>query len=203
MKVVLIGCAASEIMSACRLTISRLANEGHSVYSIIAPSTTSESPPFSENQMVPKLTAIGITRTFLLEKFDYSAITQMNADAVNSCIKSVEPSLVIMPSWKSPNSRRRILARASLIACRGIGTILMYELDAKNTSFDPVITFETSREATCIQETKSIEQDEIEIKTFTNESTLQKKASKPSIYGELEESFESHRTLLLEDQGLF
>ena len=209
MKVVLIGCAASEIISACRLTITRLANEGHSIYSIIAPSTTSESPPpSSENQMVPKLAAIGITRTFLLEKFDYSAITQVNADAVNSYIKSVEPSLVIMPSWKSPNNMRRILARTSLIACRGIGSILMYELDAKNTSFDPVITFDTSRETARVEGTKSIvetarEQDEIDIKTFTNESTLQNKASKTSFYEGLEESFESHRTLLLEEQGLF
>ena len=208
MKVAVIGCAPSEIISACRLTISRLAKEGHSIYSIIAPSTASESPPFSEIQMLPKLAVIGITRTFLIEKFNYSAITQMNADAVNSYIKDVKPSLVIMPSWKSPNNMRRILARTSLIACRGIGTILMYELDPKNTRFNPVITFEVSSETAYVEGTKNIvetgtEQDEVDTKTFTNNSTLQNKASKTSIYEGLEERFESHRTLLLEEQGLF
>jgi hypothetical protein len=208
MRAAVIGCTSSEIISACQLTISRLAKEGHSIYAIIAPSTASESPLFAEIQMVPKLAAIGITQTFLLEKFDYSAITQLNADAVNSYIRNVEPSLVIMPSWKSSNNMRRILARTSLIACRGIGTILMYELDANNTSFNPVITFEVSREIAPIQDTNNIiedgtVQDEIDIATFTNNSMLENKTSRTSTHEGLGEKFESHRILLLEEQGLF
>lgn len=121
MNVALIGCTPSEIISACQLTISRLVKEGHKIYAIIpSSSNASESSPsssaFSETLMVPKLAAIGITGTFLIDKFDYSAITQINADAVNSYIKDVKPSMVIMPSWKSPNNMRRILARTSLIA---------------------------------------------------------------------------------------
>jgi hypothetical protein len=218
MKVAVIGCAPSEIICACHLTISRLAKEGHSVYAIIAPSKASESSSSSsESQILPRLAAIGITQAYLLQKFDYSAITQVNADAVNSYIKDIEPSLVIMPSWKSPNNMRRILARTSLIACRGIGTILMYELDAKNTSFNPHIIFEVSSESAAapvqgmnhFAESSTEQQLKIAIDSFTNNSMLENKAfkttttSSSSSYGGLEEKFESHRTLLLEDQGLF
>ena len=120
-----------------------------------------------------------------------------------------------MPSWKSPNHLRMILARTSLIACRGIGTILMYELDANNMSFNPNITFEASVENSLIQQqhannaekrartTITVNQDEIDdTKTFANESILEHEDSKARSYERLEEKFESHRTLLLEEEGL-
>jgi hypothetical protein len=221
MKVAVIGCDPSDIVSACRLTISRLAKEGHKIYAILAPlNTSSESSSLSFSEIVKgqKLLAeIGITQTFLIETFDYSAITQKNADAVNSHIKHVQPSLVIMPSWKSPNYERRVLARASLIACRGIGTILMYELDTNNTGFVPNMIFQVSAEhaAASIQRTNNIiettitttGQDITDIgkkkKTFTNISTLEKAGYKTINHEVQEEKFESHRTLLLEEDGLF
>jgi len=224
MKVAVIGYAPSEILSACQTTITSLAKKKeHVIYAIIAPSDEAESllslsqPEISN---VPELAAIGITQTFIIEKFDYSAITQVNADAVNSYIKNVKPSLVIMPSWKSPNHFRKILARTSLIACRGIGTILMYELDANNTSFNPNVTFEASVECsltleqqqhtsniteTAARTSAATDQEEIDdAKTFKNKSMVQHKDSKASNYKRLEEKFESHRTLLLEEEeGLF
>jgi hypothetical protein len=114
-----------------------------------------------------------------------------------------------------------ILARTSLIACRGIGTILMYELDANNTSFNSNVTFEASVECsltleqqqqqrtsniteTAARTTAATDQDEIDdAKTFKNKSMVQHKDSKASNYKRLEEKFESHRTLLLEEEGLF
>jgi hypothetical protein len=214
MKVVVIGSASSEIISSCRITITSLAKEGHMIYSIIAPSDESERSSFlPEIANVTQLDAIGITQTFLIDRFDYSAITQINADTVKSYIENIKPSLVIMPSWKSTNHIRKILARTSLIACRGIGTILMYELDANNTSFNPNIIFEVPIEHSVIQHrtnnaaetiTTTADQHEINnIKTFTNSSILEDKRSKTSSYERLEEKFESHRTLLLEEEELF
>jgi hypothetical protein len=220
MIVAVIGCAPSDILSACHITIASLAKEGHRIYAIVAPSSESESSSSSslpENTNVQQLAAIGITQTFLLDRFDYSAVTQSNADAINSYIKSVKPSVVIMPSWKSLNHFRKILARTSLIACRGVGTILMYELDANNTGFNPNITFEGSVELSLKQQkqlhtnilrekatTAITAQDEInDIKTFTNNSVLHSKGFKAISYQRLEEKFESHRTLLLEEEGLF
>ncbi len=222
MIVAVIGCAASDILSVCHITIASLAKEGHRIYAILAPYSESEpsssSSSLSENTNVQQLAAIGITQTFLLDRFDYSAVTQSNADAINSYIKSVKPSVVIMPSWKSLNHFRKILARTSLIACRGVGTILMYELDANNTSFNPNITFEGSVGLSLKQQQQQLDtniltekattaitaQDEInDIKTFRNNSMLYSKGFKASGYQRLEEKFESHRTLLLEEEGLF
>jgi hypothetical protein len=219
-NVAVIGCDPSDILSACHITVTSLAKGGHTVYAAIArseesESTSSPSSPAPEIANISQLAAIGITHTFPIDRFDYSAITQANADAVNSIIKNVKPTLVITPSWKSPNHRRKILARTSLIACRGIGTILMYELDANNESFNPNITFEASVERSLILQqhsnnaekiagTAATNQDEIDdTKTFENKSVLQHKDSKAINYRRLEEKFESHRTLLLEEEGLF
>ena len=118
---------------------------------------------------------IRIEHTFVIPTFDYSAITQANSDAVHVYVKDIKTSLVIMPSWKSPNYERKILARVSLIACRGIGTILMYELDTtRNTNFVPSVTFEIAPK---------------DSKAIASEVTKEK--------------FESHRTLLLDEDGLF
>ena len=184
MKVVTIGCSTSEIITACRVTISNLAKGGHKVYAIIAAGgvskSSSSSSSSSEVENDQKLLAqIGIAGTFLIDSFDYSAITQSNADAVRVHINNIYPSLVIMPFWKSPNHMRRILARTSLIACRGIGSVLMYELDANNTSFNPTVIFKMSEEPGA----------SLRHANFAS-------------YEKLEEKLESHRTLLLEEGGL-
>jgi hypothetical protein len=49
MKVAVIGCAPSEIISACHFTISRFAKEGHSIYAIIVPSKASEIASISSS----------------------------------------------------------------------------------------------------------------------------------------------------------
>jgi hypothetical protein len=218
MKVAIIGCTASEIMSACHVTISSLAKEGHKIYAIITPVEASKSSLSSASEITTdqkSIAGIGFAHAFVIEAFDYSAITQANADAVNVHIKDVKPSLVIMPSWKSPNYLRRILARVSLIACRGIGTIWMYELDSsRNKDFVPTVIFEAAvvpasiLRANNIVETttSSIVQDGIDTKKNAfadNDSLLENKYSKTISSEVLKEKFESHRTLLLEEDGLF
>ena len=227
-NVAVIGCAPSDILSACQNTITSLARGGHTVYAVIARAEESESAssssPSPEIADISQLAAIGITHTFPIDRFDYSAITQANADAINLLIKTVKPTLVIIPSWKSPNDKRKILARASLIACRGIGTILMYELDINNTSFNPTIKFEGSVDRSLVpqqhpsNDTEEVSgttnttaatptttnQDEIDDpKPFANKSILQQKGLKASGYERVQEEFESHRTLLLEEEGIF
>ncbi|HET6640948.1 MAG TPA: hypothetical protein VFG77_05020 [Nitrososphaeraceae archaeon] len=216
MKVAVIGSTASEIISSCNVTISSLAKGGHKVYAIIAPLELSKSSSSltSSSEQQNLLAEIGVERTFLIDTFDYSAITQANADAVNAYIKDINPSLVIMPSWKSPSYLRRILARVSLIACRGIGTVLMYEHDTNKTDFVPNIIFEVSVEPTSIEHQDNnfakttitgIVQSEEDIKkrAFTNNSMLEGKHSKTIRPEVIKEKFESHRTLLLGEGGLF
>lgn len=193
-NVAVIGCAPSDILSACQNTIRILARGGHKVYAIIAPSSESGSSSLPSQEIVDisqLASSIGVAQTFPIGGFDYSAITQANADAVNSIIKKVKPTLVIIPSWKSHDHKRKILARTSLIACRGIGSILMYELDVKNnTKFNPTITFQVSGNRPLVQQQLGNNSD--------------KEASKASGYYEpVLEQFESHRSLLLEEEGLF
>jgi hypothetical protein len=223
-NVVVIGCSPSDILSACQNTITSLAIGGRTVYAVIARSDESESASYSstlspEAANISQLTAIGINKTFPIDSFDFSAITQANADAVNSVIKNVKPTLVIIPSWKSPNHKRKILARTSLIACRGIGTILMYELDLNNTSFNPNIIFEASVDRSLVQKQRAknnndsqenpratiTNQDGIDdAESFENKSMLQHNGMKATnSYERMQEQFESHRTLLLEESGLF
>jgi LmbE family N-acetylglucosaminyl deacetylase len=224
-NVAVIGCTPSDILSACQNTIKSLVIGGRKVYALVTSSAQFESSSLLSVEVaeISQLTAIGIKQTFQINTFDYSAITQASADAVNSIIKEVKPTLVIIPSWKSPDHNRKILARTSLIACRGIGTILMYELDPNNSSFDPTITFDASVNPSLIhqQSTKnnnsdnnnyakeisrpSTNQGEIDnTKPFENKDTSRHKDLKTNIrYDRIQERFESHRTLLLEEGGLF
>ena len=55
-------------------------------------------------------------------QFDYSAVTQKNADILAEYRSEIRPALVIMPFWKSEDEKERVLARSTLIACRGIGS---------------------------------------------------------------------------------
>jgi hypothetical protein len=91
---------------------------------------------------------------------------------------------------------------------------LIYELDTNNIGFVPNVIFEASVEPGSIQRannivetiTTSIVQDGMEMKkkkAFTNNSMLENKDSKTISCEVLEEKFESHRTLLLEEDGLF
>jgi hypothetical protein len=79
---------------------------------------------------------------------------------LGSFLKTINPSLVIMPFWKSHNQRRKILANTSLIACRGIGSILMYE-PGRNRGFQPTVHFEISADeialkTSCLREYRSL-----------------------------------------------
>ena len=75
MKVAVIGCTISEIISSCRVTISNLAKEGHTVYAIVAPLEPSEASSSLNSEIVAdqSLSAeIGIAQTFVIPTFYYS-----------------------------------------------------------------------------------------------------------------------------------
>jgi hypothetical protein len=82
--------------------------------------------------------SLGIHETYFADSFDYSSVTQNNADLINSFIKASDPSIIIMPFSKSLNHTRKILGKTSLIASRQSGTILMYEID-DNTDYIPTV----------------------------------------------------------------
>lgn len=139
MRVAAIASSQSELNSACSITLSRLVADGHEVHAIIVGKDTQPATPTREIHG-----NIDGSRIHFVHGFDYSTISQANADKINACIKTIDPLVVIMPHWKSTNSDRMILAKTSLVACRGIGSILMYEIN-NNVNFMPTIIFPSKK----------------------------------------------------------
>lgn len=132
MRVAAIACSLAQLKSACSIALSRLASDGHEVHAIIVSNDTAAPKEISGDG------SIDVSRIHFVHDFDYSAITQANANKLNAFIKTINPAVVIMPHWKSTSPDRMILARTSLVACRGIGNILMYETN-DNANFMPTV----------------------------------------------------------------
>ncbi len=162
-----------ELKAACSVAISKLAATGHEVHAIVVSNTPVSFMSAKKEEEGPKETLLdnaGISQIHFVDGFDYSAITQANADKINAHIKVISPSAVIMPHWKSPSHNHMILARTTLIACRGVGSILMYEVN-NNANFVPTIMFPAKRDF-------GIQTGDLDV---------------------AEERYESHRLLLLDE----
>jgi hypothetical protein len=115
-----------------------------------------------------------------IRDFDFASISQSNADILANCRKRIDPDLVIMPFWKSENPKDVVLARSLLIACRGVGSIIMYRgsSDIRNEKFS----------------------SQVSIGTILNPQDHAISASDPSENRpQRVEDFESHRILMLEE----
>ena len=162
MKIVAIASMPYDLELACFGTLARFIKDGHEVHIIIA-KTNRDKAGWTQMKMetLRKVShVIGVSQVYFTDRFDYSAVTQDNADVLASFVKKNDPALVIMPFWKASNQKRRILAKTSLVACRGIGSILMYELE-RNAGFLPTVYFilssdEISIKTSCLAENASL-----------------------------------------------
>jgi LmbE family N-acetylglucosaminyl deacetylase len=139
MNILAVGCMPLDLEQSCFGTLSRFIQNGHKMH-IIIPQDDRRWTQKCVKRAKESADKIGIDEVHFIDGFDYSAVTQHNASMLYSLTKTIGPSLVIMPFWKAFNKKRRILSKTSLIACRGIGNILMYELD-ENIHFHPQIFF--------------------------------------------------------------
>ncbi|MDQ3970245.1 MAG: hypothetical protein M3227_00985 [Thermoproteota archaeon] len=139
MNILAVGCMPLDLEQSCFGTLSSFIQNGHKIH-IIIPQDDRLWTQKCVKRAKESADKIGIDEVHFIDGFDYSAVTQHNASMLDSLTKTIGPSLVIMPFWKAFNKKRRILSKTSLIACRGIGNILMYELD-KNIHFHPQIFF--------------------------------------------------------------
>lgn len=208
MKVLAIGSDVASLTSYCGATLEKLSREGHQV-SIAIACSSNQLPPVAElNKGVHPNTAKSEPSAALanlsnkendgvgslLQKrwtaelsyvldFDYSAVTQRNGDLLTERITKIKPDLVIIPYWKAADDAARILSRSALIACRGIGSILMYNGNRKSDASDqfaPNVTFPVARDSLGGD---SISSDNIDTASST-------------------ETLESHRLLLLHDNAV-
>jgi hypothetical protein len=150
MKIVAIGSIPLDLELACFGTLSKCIKDGHDVHIIIAKDKAIGWTQMKMDALRKVSQKIGVSQVYFTDKFDYSAVIQDNVTMLDSVLKEIDPSLVIMPFWKATNRKRKILAKTSLIACRGIGRILMYALE-RNSSFLPTVFFVISSEDVSIK----------------------------------------------------
>jgi hypothetical protein len=207
MKIAAIGSTALEIEATCKATLSKFIQEGHEVHIIVARDSNSIDLTDSEARSI--FNKAGLANIHFAGMHEYSQITQENASKLNSFIRSIQPQMAILPFWKSVNLKRKILARTALIACRGIGTILMYELD-KNPNFTPNVNFSVSISKPAKQmireiDTHGLAQTNLKLQMSEARGSSIETGDGNNYYRDNNtaiEAFESHRLSMVEDGWL-
>jgi hypothetical protein len=213
MKVIAFGCSAPDLDTCCGNFLASLSRDGHKVSIVIAKpkcddtspglAASSEEHGVRKRKFLDQLYALiekgmpedrvkdlcdrfGLHELFLVSDFDYSAITQKNAELLSTFRNKIEPDIVIMPFWKSADDCERILARTTLVACRGIGSVIMYGGDSVGPLFSPNILFGNAPGPYS------------DPRTNNPANASNAKSSESALNRGNCESFESHRLLLLE-----
>jgi hypothetical protein len=229
MKILAIGPDAASLESSCGVTLEKFAREGNQVSIItIRDPIPSKSPREGDQVSANKATSRndetlrrgissvqsrksfekrGIHILSLVSDFDCSTITQRNGDLLSEQVSKVGPDMVIVPSLKSNDETARVLSRSALIACRGIGSILMYgdRVERDSNQFSPHVTFQFTSmlaEHTAARK-RTAEQSSVPERT-TSSSTVEgsrKDVHPATVDAPDSESFESHRLLLLQDEA--
>ena len=145
MKIVAIFCFPLDLELTSFGTLSKLVKTGHQVHVVVVGNTIESWTHNYKRLISHSCKTIGIENILFTDRFDYSSVTQDNALVLNSIIRQVIPELVIIPFWKSYNHKLSILAKTSLIACRGIGNIVMYNF-SKNAKYNPNIFVKLSKQ---------------------------------------------------------
>jgi hypothetical protein len=91
--------------------------------------------------------SIGISQVLIAEGIDHSVVTQSNVEVFRSQIESLNPTLAVIPYYRSCNLNSQIIGRSALLACRWVQNVLMYDSDAGGQSpFRPSIFSKLSPE---------------------------------------------------------
>lgn len=134
--------------------------------------------------------AAGIQKVYHIENFDYSDVTQHNVNLLAAFVKSASVFLILAPYFGAVNKKQRILGQSSILAYRETPNILMYEMD-QNRQFKPSVVFhEDGKSFGKVDKT-----DKLRGRTIgTSVSRLTSNA---------QESFQSHRIIILDENGMF
>ena len=198
MKIIAIGGMPLDLEIGCFGTLYKYIKYGHEVYLIVVGKTNWAAKNLKTLKESSK--EIGVTEIYHVERFDYSSITQDNVNVLRSFIEAIMPSLAILPFTKASHPRRKNLAKSSLLACREIENILMYESNM-NTNFSPnvysLIDNETPVKESCIEAYARDASAKKKIKKKIK--LLQSYYTQESDLGGPVEVFESHKILLNND----
>jgi LmbE family N-acetylglucosaminyl deacetylase len=195
-----------DLYQSCIGTIATFIERGYPSYVLIVARSNNSIALQDKRLLIQKeCKKIGISEVYFLDSFDYSCVTQINADLINSIIQVVNPSIVIVPFWQSVNHSRIILSKTALIACRGIGTILMYEIDRQNSDYCPSVFVPVSAKAALIKQRFTDSGKQTDVSRYPqatkNTGTQDTRYNDASSYkNDNLEAFVSHRLLLVDEE---
>ena len=194
MKILAIGTDPRDLQTNCIGTLEKFINSGHSVTLIIA---YNKKQPRLSNTIKESYKNSGISKVHFVTNFDFSKVTQNNVNLINSIIDKINPSIAVIPSIKSCDKKKIVLAKSSILACRKIKNILIYKTGKKET-FSPDVFFITSTNFSP-NKILSIHQKNISKKNFEKTSNPAHMLYHFNSTDKNIESFESHRMVLLEN----
>lgn len=135
-KIVVISFPEDFLICCSGTIIRQLENRNEVILLIIKKQKASRSVSII-NEIKKNIKSIKIE---ILQKLDLSAITQDNVSQIQNFINKYNPDLVIIPFNKSKDVERRILSDSSILACKRISNILMYDAQ-ENPLFMPSIFY--------------------------------------------------------------
>ena len=190
MKIVVIGSTPKDFEIGCLNTLRRLTNLNHTVNFIIVRNKTRK-----EKEMETSDLCFRGTNIFVIKNFDYSKVTQENVNLINSIVETINPSVAFIPFIKSSDNMKKILSKSSLLACRKIQSILMYEI-IKNKNFSPTVFSIINKS---IKQNVTSKAKKSSKNTSRNVNVLYKMYANKMGIPQLAEVFESHRMVLLQN----
>ena len=99
-----------------------------------------ESSATVEGQIEKSCKAIGASQILFAEQFDHSVVSQANVDVLRTLTEVINPSVAVIPFYKSSAPIMRVVGRSALLACRWVQNVLMYDIDTgAKSAFRPGI----------------------------------------------------------------
>jgi LmbE family N-acetylglucosaminyl deacetylase len=162
-RIVAIGSSLSplDFQLGCLGTLSKYVNKGSELSVIIATErkqgadhnneqqhqtqkdstvTMIERTATVEGQIEKSCKAIGASQILFAEQFDHSVVSQANVDVLRSLTEAINPSVALIPFYKSSGPITRVVGRSALLACRWVQNVLMYDIDTgAKSAFQPGI----------------------------------------------------------------
>lgn len=137
MSIIVVISFLEDFLMCCSGTIiQQLKNDNKVILLIIR---KQKSPKFQLNiNEIEKY--IKLTKVEIIQNLDLKRITQDNVNNIQNFIEKYNPDLVIIPSYKAKNTERGIVGGSSVLSCRKISNILMYDVE-ENPLFVPTVFY--------------------------------------------------------------
>jgi hypothetical protein len=196
MEIVAIGGMPVDLEIGCLGTLSKFQKQGHQV-SLVAVGKKNMWTKKMVNTFKELSTKIGTSQVYFTDRFDYSSVTQDNVNVLRSIIEPIHPSVAIFPFNMGNDRTSKIISETSLLACRSIENVLMYEIH-KNKFFLPNVYFVLDDKTSKDTSFRRIYGKDAKKKSLNNKlRSIHKFYAKIAKINRPVEAFVSHRAILL------